>query len=137
MTPVRVEESGLVFGPFADDDCFPVERSGLCSALQPGIKMVEFMLVRAGANDSRDVWCVEAKSSIAQPGTRPSFQEQIEAIGEKMCNALLVLLALHAGRHAAFAHEVPASFRTLRFDSDGVRFILVINGHRRAWLQPV
>lgn len=137
MSDVTIEESGLIFGPFRQDDCYQVEQSDLCRALQPGVKMVEFMLVRSTKGGGRSVWCVEAKSSFAAPATQPGFSEQIRAIGEKMRNALLVLLALGVGRHAAFAAEVPPSFQALQLQSDGVRFVLVINGHDKSWLLPV
>jgi hypothetical protein len=138
MSPVTVVESGLTFGPFPDPDCYVVERSGLCDSLQPGVKMVEFIVLRPTSNGGRAAWCVEAKTSIAHPiNTRDKFAVQIQAIGEKMRNALLVLLAIHVGRHPSYAHEVPAGFCTLDLRSDSVRFVLVINGYPREWLQPI
>ena len=39
-------ESGMTFGPFPDGSCFPIEQSASYKAIESGVKMAEFLLLR-------------------------------------------------------------------------------------------
>lgn len=137
MSPITLSESGLEFGPFDDDKCFPVERSNLYAGLGEGIKMVEFMLVRPGTNGVTNLLCVEAKTTMPQQGTQPRFDESFTEIRDKMLNALLLFLGARLGRHAGAADELPAEMRTLDPATAGVKFVLVVSHAEDHWLQPL
>ena len=42
---VRIQESGMTFGPFPEDQFFHIERSAIYKRLQTGLKMAEFLVV--------------------------------------------------------------------------------------------
>ena len=137
MSPITLSESGLEFGPFDDDLCFPVERSKLYAGLGEGIKMVEFMLVRPGKNGVTNLLCVEAKTTMPQQGNQPRFDESFTEIRDKMLNALLLFLGARLGRHAGAADELPAGMRELDLATAGVKFVLVVSNARKDWLDPL
>lgn len=137
MSPITIHESGLDFGPFDDHQCFPVEQSALYAGLGEGVRMVEFMLVRAGKKGVPTLLCVEAKSSAPRPETQPRFEEYFAEIRDKMLNALLLFVATRQGRHGAAAQALPSGLRMLDPGTMEFRFVLVIPRAEDAWLPPL
>lgn len=137
MSPLTLRESGLDFGPFDDDECFPVEQSLLYVGLGEGVKMVEFMLVRPGKGGVTNLMCVEAKTSAPQEGTQPRFDEYFTEIRDKMLNALLLFISARMGRHGTAADELPKGLRELDLNGVGFKFILVVSKAEESWLQPL
>lgn len=134
MSPITIEESGLAFGPFEDDKCFPVEKSVLFAGVGEGVKMVEFMLVRPGKGGVTSLWCVEAKRSAPRAEAPERFDAYFTEIREKMLNALLLFVAARLGRHGDGVDEIPAGLRTLALGSMAVKFVLIITTARADWL---
>ena len=60
---ISIEESGMIFGPFSEDQLFPIENSPLSKKIGDGIKVAEFVLLRDLQDKPQEVWFVEAKSS--------------------------------------------------------------------------
>ena len=130
-------ESGMTFGPFPDGSCFPIEQSASYKAIESGVKMAEFLLLRQTGDISPVIWVVEAKSSTPKPQTQPDFNDFIEEIRHKLSNALSLGLAACLGRHPAAWAELPDSFKNLDLANVSFRLVLVINGHRADWLPPL
>jgi hypothetical protein len=130
-------ESGMTFGPFPGGSCFPIEQSASYQAIEAGVKMAEFLLLRQTEGDSPVVWIVEAKSSSPRPQSRADFDDFIEEIRQKLSNALSLGLAACLGRHPAAETELSDSFRNLALGTVSFRLVLVINGHQDAWLPPL
>ncbi len=136
MTP-PINESGMTFGPYPIDNCFYIEKSELYKKLRNGVPMAEFLLIRSKANNSPQVWVVEAKSSSPQPITQPNFDKFIGEIREKLINALSLSIAACLKRHPGAEIELPASFKTLDLAKATFRLVLVINEHQESWLPPL
>lgn len=131
-----IAESGMHFGPYPDDDCFEIEGSKLYQRIQSGVMMCEFALIRRPNGKPVSIWLVEAKSSSPRPATQPNFDEFIDEIRQKLCNGLQAVVAACLQRHPEAADELPAGFRALSLREDW-RLVLVINGHRESWLEPL
>lgn len=136
MSPFTITESGLEFGRFPEADCFHVEQSALCRGLGKGVKMVEFILVRASGGKS-SILFVEAKSSVPRAGTEGAFEAYFAAIREKMANALTLFLAARLGRHGTAGDELPAGLRGVALGTASVVFLLVIPGAPDEWLPDI
>lgn len=137
MSDITIEESDMVFGPFAEEDLFQVET---CEAYKrivgSGVKVAEFAW-RHPARDPAELWVVEAKSSTPRPTPQERFVEFIGEIRDKLLNAWSMVVAAHLGRPGAATDELPANVASLDFSSVQPRFILVIRGHRTEWLPPL
>ena len=136
MSTHPIVESGMTFGPFAEGTCFHIEKSACYTAIQDGVSMVEFLLLRE-QKDGPTAWIVEAKSSSPRPASEPSFSDYIDEIRRKLTHGFLLAIAAHLGRHAAADTELPTNFKAVDLPKLGFRFILVINGHQKDWLPPL
>ncbi len=143
MIPANPEltiiESEMAFGPFEEGHCFHIEKSAAYLSIQEGVQIAEFCLLRkTGENPPvATVWIVEAKSSTPRPETEPGFDEFISEIRVKLLNTFSLCLALCLHRHLDAPNELPMLFRQLNLSTVDFRFVLVINGHREAWLVPL
>ncbi len=130
---IRVEESGVRFGPFAPENFFHMEKSDAYRKLGPGFSTVEFLIV-----DSRRKFVfVEAKSSAPNPetGEASGFDEFIEEIAVKFQDSYQLFLASVSGRRPS--RKIGENVRRFEAASSGIRFVLVIPGHRLEWLPPL
>jgi hypothetical protein len=127
----------MTFGPYADGACFHIEKSRCYSQIQEGVQMAEFLLLRHKNGKPPEIWVVEAKQSSPRPETQPNFKAFIDEIRAKLTNGFLLGLAALMRRHPGAADELPAPFQTLDTQSLGFRFVLVINGHKQEWLDPL
>lgn len=136
MTVQAINESGMTFGPYPAGHCYYIEKSKCYAAVQEGVQMAEFLLLRQ-QESGPTLWVVEAKSSSPRPQTQPNFDEFIDEIRTKLTNAFLLAVAAWLQRHPAAKAELPDDFRTLDLRANGFRFVLVINGHKEEWLAPL
>ena len=139
MTPetITIKESGMTFGPYPSGHCFHIEKSALYTDIRQGVKMAEFLLLHTDSDRPAMLWVVEAKSSSPRPKNDPGFGQFIMEIREKWINALSLVLASRLGRHRQAGTDLPGSFKTFDLSRFDVRFVLVINGHRKSWLPPI
>ena len=139
MTPetITIKESGMTFGPYPPEHCFYIEKSLPYTDIRQGVKMAEFLLLRADIGRPAMLWVVEAKSSSPRPKNDPDFGQFIMEIREKWINALSLVLASRLGRHRQAGTDLPGSFKTFDLSRFDVRFVLVINGHPKKWLSPI
>jgi hypothetical protein len=137
MTTEAIIESGMTFGPYPVGQCFYIEKSQCYKNAQDGVQIAEFLLLRQQPDKPPVVWVVEAKSSAPRPETQPNFAEFIDEIRNKLTNGFLLGIAACLQRHAAANAELPTPFKILDLQQTGFRFVLVINGHKEAWLEPL
>jgi len=130
-------ESDMTFGPFPDGHCFRIEQSRTYQAVQDGVRMAEFILLRMHENGLPHVWIVEAKSSSPRPENEPNFADFIGEIRDKLVNALTLGVASILNRHPIAAAELPELFRNLNLTTACFRLVLIINGHQKPWLSPL
>jgi hypothetical protein len=130
-------ESEMTFGPYAEGHCFRVEVSETYRAIQDKVQIAEFLLLRAQKDKPPLILIIEAKQSSPRPETQPNFNEFIGEIRDKLANALVVGVASILQRHAAADTELPELFKALDLATTGFRLVLIINGHQKAWLQPL
>lgn len=138
--PITITESDMRFGPFAQDECFYVEGSKVYEAIQDGVKMAEFLLLRANdstSNNNLQIWIIEAKSGSPRPSNSSDFEKFIAEIREKLINALSLGLACVLGRHPQAEPELPCAFKKLRLDQVQVKFVLVMKDHPGKALPPL
>jgi hypothetical protein len=134
MSMTTFDESGMTFGPFDEDECFRIEESSAYRALQNGVKIAEFALLK---KSKTVIWIVEAKRSAPKPGNEQDFQTFTSEIRDKLANSLELLVNLRLGRHAERRNDLPPAYREIDLSSVGFRLILVINGHRKEWIPPL
>jgi hypothetical protein len=137
MTTQPIVESGMTFGPYPDGLCFYIEKSNTYADIQQGVQMAEFLLLRVDNGKRPVLWVVEAKSSTPRPETQPNFDEFIAEIREKLVNAFSLGWASCLKRHQQADAELPAPFKELDLSQAGVRFVLVVNGHKEEWLKDI
>ena len=134
---ITIYESGMTFGPYPSGHCFHIEKSALYTDIRQGVKIAEFLLLHTDIGRPAMLWVVEAKSSSPRPKNDPDFGQFIMEIREKWINALSLVLASRLGRHRQAGTDLPGSFKTFDLSRFDVRFVLVINGHRKDWLPPI
>jgi hypothetical protein len=127
MTTAAIHESGMIFGPYPEGQCFYIEKSQCYSLIQEGVQMAEFLLLRQKAGQMPVGWIVEAKSSSPRPQTQPNFDQFIDEIRTKLSNGFFLGIAARLQRHNAAAHELPDPFQALDLHQASFRFVLVIN----------
>lgn len=134
---VAIEESGMSFGPYLDENCFHIEKSNIYIKLQNGLPIAEFLLLQP---DKNKLLVVEAKSSSPNPGNNESqdnLKNFITEISEKLLNAFSLGLALCLERHLHSTGEIPSSFKSISHDSIQIILLLIIKGHKKEWLTPL
>ncbi len=137
MTTKPIVESGMTFGPYPEGRCFHVENSRAYAAIQEGVKVAEFVLLREGKRRPASLWVVEARSSTPRPETQPNFDLFIAEIREKLVNAFSLVWACCLKRHRRADAELPDRFKAVDLSRADVKFVLVIQGHREEWLPPL
>ncbi len=116
---MAVHESGLVFGPYAEQDCFIIEKSPALKKLGDYLKIAEF-IVRLNL-PRQALAIVEAKSSIPQES-----HQFLQDIKIKLINALTLLFAAWVGRHRDMQAELPEHLKASDWQSISIKLYLVI-----------
>jgi hypothetical protein len=130
---ICINESGLLFGDYNDDDVFQIEKSKIHDSLSDCSKTVEF-IVRCNTNT---VYFIEAKSSSPQPGNEKDFSAFINDISEKIRHSVDLFFALVVKRIEDANHEFPVHFQKADYSDINITALLVINGHQKEWLPPL
>lgn len=130
---ITIIESGLQFGEYEENRLFHAEQSMIYRSLGKGISTVEFVLF----NDPIEILMIEAKSSSPQPSNQENFDDFIEDIYRKFAHSVDTYFSLVLNRLQDKENEMPECFRTADYSISKIRLILVINGHRIAWLPPI
>lgn len=128
---VEIHESGMVFGPYSTDSCLHIEKAQTYQRIVQGVKTVEFLLYKTMPNR---ILVVEAKSSSPRPGS-DNFNKYIDDIRNKFLNGLSLFIAMRIGRHPDA--DLPINMAKTDISKVNFVFVLVINGHREDWLQPL
>ena len=130
----------MPFGPFAQGRCFHIEESEVYEAIQNGVKMAEFLLLRTNdiaSNNNFEIWIVEAKSSAPNHKNLSDFGKFIDEIKQKLINALSLGLASVLGRHPKAEPELPCAFKKINPSRVQVKFVVVMKEHPEKDLPPL
>lgn len=120
---VMIEESGVVFGPFAPDSLFHIEASAYVKKLT-GIKICEFVWWSA---DKNTLMFIEAKQSIPHPQRKPAeYQNYFNEIQEKLENSLQLLLAGKLNRPAILGDDIGEAIASFNWEETEIQLLLVI-----------
>lgn len=140
---ITFEESGMRFGPFSEKECFRIEKSPTYKKME-GVKIAEFILLRPSSKNREIVWIVEAKSSspkienkIDRKEIKTDLTRFIDEINQKLANTLSLLVSICLQRHKLDNNELPDSFKNIDLATIDFRLVLVINGHKKDWLEPL
>ena len=136
MTTQPIIESGMRFGLYSEEHCFHIEKSDLYQKIRENVKIAEFLLYRGIKDNQPIVWIVEAKSSSPQPSNQLNFDNFIQEIQEKFFNTLLLYISIKLKRHD-IPHQFSNLFQDIDLKKTNFCFILVIKGHKEAWLPPL
>lgn len=126
MNEVFIKESGMRFGPLVKDDLFHLEKSDTYNNLSSQIKIAEFIYLKG-----ETIFIFEAKSSSPQ-----ILEEFVFEIRDKFLNSLMLFLSLRLNRFDKNA-DLSRKYLQLSLQKFKVKFVLVINGHKKDWLPPI
>lgn len=123
-----IEESGVTFGPFAEEKLFHIEKSAIYQQLGEGIKSVEFVLCRK----KNILIFLEAKTTCPNAATRDRSAEakaRYEAfyadVAQKIEDSVKLTLAALLGRFAD-VNDIGDFIHNCDLSSTKLKFILVI-----------
>jgi hypothetical protein len=131
---LTIEESGIIFGEFDEGKFFQIEKSTIYQSLGKCPKSVEFILLHS--KDRELIW-LEAKSSSPKPGSKINFDAFISEIHDKFVHSLELYFSILTERMLDKNKEFPVCFKKIDYTTTSMKFILVINGHKEAWLSPI
>jgi hypothetical protein len=129
---ISIEESGMSFGPFSEDNVFAIESSPLFTNLGKGLKIAEFVLLRDFTNRPQEAWVVEAKSSAPKEHT-----DYVDEIRQKFTNSIQLTFASCLKRHRNATELLPPGFLNLDLENCPIKCILVVRNFPKAWLDPL
>lgn len=123
---IRIEESGLTFGPYLPEACYPLEHSAGHRSLGEGFKMVEFSLFDA---DSEKLWLIEAKSSVPNSSCdKTRFDAYFDELFDKFSNAMQLHATAELKRNHQAADELPVRMQAMDWQRIKPQLRLVIPG---------
>ena len=135
-----IHESGIDFGPYQEENLFPIETSKLYAALGDGLKTTEFVL-----RQNRNVIFVEAKTNAPNPENRDSstekrrrFEQFYTEVPDKFVDSLGVYTAALLKRYADIS-EIGANLRPSDLADAKIIFALIITNPAAQidWLPPM
>ena len=120
---IKIQESGLTFGPFIDDDLLYIEKHPP-QRLKQQVKLCEFVWWNTA---KQQLVAVEAKSSVPDATNDPdAYAAFWRDINEKFDNAFqMITLAAH-DRPQHTTSTLPASFQTLPWPTMSIVMYVVI-----------
>jgi hypothetical protein len=120
---IKIQESGLTFGPFIDDDLLYIEKYPP-QRLKQQVKLCEFVWWNTA---KQQLVAVEAKSSVPDATNDPdAYAAFWRDINEKFDNAFqMITLAAH-DRPQHTTSTLPASFQTLPWPTMSIVMYVVI-----------
>ena len=129
----------MCFGPYPSTHIFRIENSKAYIKISKCLPIAEFWLLRdkAPPEASQHVFIVEAKSSSPNPRNHPDFDDYLNDIRDKLTNALVLGIGLCTGLHKNGNDELPTAFAKLDLTTVDIKLVLIINGHKEAWLVPL
>ena len=130
---IILEESGMYFGTYAEENLFHMEKSTIYKSLGKGVSTIEFILSRR----QKDILFIEAKSSSPKPNVQIDFDVFIDEIHDKFAHSIEVFFSLILGRKKDVEKELSETFRLINQAKADIKLILVINGHKVEWLPPI
>lgn len=120
---LSIAESGMIFGPYEDQDVFVIEKSAMLKRCI-GIRTVEFVYRK------RDhvLWFVEAKSSvpIKKPDNLENYESFLSEISEKMVDSFNLYMAGVLERKEGHI-EISKCLKSLDYSKVIFRFFLIVN----------
>lgn len=138
MSGIIIEESGMSFGEYEEDNVFYMEKSKqYTKSLMPdGIKICEFLLLR-----NRNLLFVEAKKSCpnyyeanSTEEKKQKYEEYVDDIAQKMKDSLALYANIILERYEQ--DDVPAKLLKKVLKDKNLVFVLVVKNAEKKWLEP-
>lgn len=128
---ISIQESDMIFGDYAEEDVFELEKVLTAKKLGDHVCKVEF-IVRTGVGKASAVAFIEAKSSI--PKESDNF---FSGVCLKMTHSLTVWFAAVCGRHENLSTFLPSNLRHFSHLKLPIKLILVLPTVPDDRLQPM
>lgn len=125
---ITIDESGMIFGPYSENDIYMIEKSKSYISIGCGVKTVEFLY-----RDNNYFYFIEAKSGGPNPkGER--FEDYVNNIADKFIHSFNLWLTLFFERRCD-----TISLRMIDIDmrKSIFLFVLVIKDHNKEWLPAI
>jgi len=128
---MTIQESGIIFGDYDENDVYPIEKSKKYSEIKSkGVSSVEFVLHWK----NKKILFVEAKNSAPNPNNPDNeqrFEEFLQEINIKFEDSFEIFERVWLER------EIGGIFDRIEVQSCEIIFLLVINGFNKEWLVPI
>lgn len=121
---ITIQESGMTFGKFNEEDIYKIEHSKGHLALGDGFKIIEFVYL-----GQKSVFFVEAKSKIPNsrnPESKDKYLEFWVKIIEKFQNSLPLYFAGCLNINDNVSKELPLKHKKVDWTIKDIQLILVI-----------
>jgi hypothetical protein len=138
MIASAVIESGMTFDAFDADRFVYWENSNLCKSFGEGFKTAEFIFIDNVNPERFNI--LEAKNSVPNPEnpkSKESFLKYIRDVVIKFADTSKLFTSSLLHFKIDVNNELPPSFVSHNFVNPSMRYILVVNGAKKAWLRPV
>lgn len=132
MSSQPIYESGMVFGPYPEGQCFYIEKSQCYNRIATDVPMAEFLLLKRKENGLHSLWIVEAKSSV--PRESDAYFNEIRS---KLINGLMLGVSMCLKKHPETEEELPQAFQKLDLKTTGFQLVLVIPNVPKKHLPPL
>ena len=136
---VVINESGMCFGEYSEEDVFHIEKCGQYrNHLMPnGVKICEFILKKTNT-----LYFIEAKASCPNQITadsaeemREKYNEYITDITDKMRHSLALYANILLKRHNT--DGIPNGFLETDLSAKQIKLVLVVKNAQDDWLIPL
>ena len=124
---MRIQEEGLIFGDFDEENCFHIEDTRIYNRLRgQEYSSVEFVLHRPDANE---LFFVEGKTSLPDKKNLEDLDENIREISKKFMDSFHLACGIWFGGHSKRV-ETPLNAASFFTYGTQVVFVLVIKNRR-------
>jgi len=125
-------ERYLLFGEYAAENLFHIEKSSVYKSVGTNFSTIEFIL-----HHRNDILMVEAKSSSPKPGNKENFDNFIDEVYKKFTHSMELFFSLVLKRSNDPNDDMPKYFKSADYSTIIINMVLVINGHKMEWLAPI
>lgn len=131
---ITIDESGVTFGPFPNDNIFLIEKSKFYDNGRDKLKTVEFVYVNSSATNLLFLEAKTTAPNINNPASKEDIQIYLNDLEKKFHHSLAVTFGLIQGRHEDEIDEVSSKIKNVDLKTIKIVLTLVITNFKIEWL---